>query len=229
METVLDFHHHPLRYRDYVDPAHPLPEGVERLLDLAVARSEAESLRQQAEQLQVTPEELLTAVRFFIRQVLLAQRADPYHTLGLTPSASPGQIRSHYRKLIRLFHPDREANHDEWHAAYAARINEAYAVLRDPDKRRAYDSRSSHPQRAGDPPKWRAIQDIHVLEAPQKRGEINTTWKVNNHVGSRSRSDQAGMSNSKTSSQDFPSVRYRLLSSNRERSTSRPIARHFWP
>jgi hypothetical protein len=56
---------------------------------------------------------------------------------------------------------------------------------------------------------------------------MDTTWKVNNYAGSRSRSDQAGMSNSKTSSQDFPSVKYRLLSSNRERSTSRPIARHF--
>ena len=92
-----------------------------------------------------------------------------------------------------------------------------------------------------------ALVDIHVPEKDQavtpesftfslnraklrlirRREGHYTTWKVNNYAGSRSRSDQAGMSNSKTSSQDFPSVKYRLLSSNRERSTSRPIARHF--
>jgi curved DNA-binding protein CbpA len=172
LETVLDFYRHPLRYRAWVDPAHPLPEGVEMLLDLAVARSDAESFRQQAEWLQVAPEELRTAVLFFIRQVLLVQRVDPYRTLGLTHAARPDQIRGHYRKLIRLFHPDREANCGECHAAYAARINQAYDVLRDPDKRRAYDSRSLRPHRAGASPKRRVFQETRKVGVPQKKGEI---------------------------------------------------------
>jgi curved DNA-binding protein CbpA len=172
LETVLDFYRHPLRYRAWVDPAHPLPEGIEMLLDLAVARSDAESFRQQAEWLQVAPEELRTAVLFFIRQVLLVQRADPYRTLGLTHTARPDQIRGHYRKLIRLFHPDREANCGECHAAYAARINQAYAILRDPDKRRAYDSRSPRPHQAGAFPKRRVFQETRKVGVPQKKGEI---------------------------------------------------------
>ncbi|HZA29594.1 MAG TPA: J domain-containing protein [Gammaproteobacteria bacterium] len=176
LETVLGFYRHPLRYRlryrAWVDPAHPLPEGVEMLLDLAVARSDAESFRQQAEWLQVAPEELRTAVLFFIRQVFLAQHADPYRTLGLTPAASPDQVRDHYRKLIRLFHPDREANCGECHAAYAARINQAYGILRDPDKRRAYDSRSPRPHRAGAFPKRRVFQETRKVGVPQKKGEI---------------------------------------------------------
>ena len=168
----MGFYRHPLRYRAWVDPAHPLPEGVEMLLDLAVARSDAESFRQQAEWLQVAPEELRTAVLFFIRQVLLVQRTDPYRTLGLTHAARPDQIRDHYRKLIRLFHPDREANCGECHAAYAARINQAYGILRDPDKRRAYDSRSPRPHRAGALPKRRGFQEIRKVGVSQKKGEI---------------------------------------------------------
>ena len=168
----MDFYRHPLRYRAWVDPAHPLPEGVEMLLDLAVARSDAESFRQQAEWLQVAPEELRTAVLFFIRQVLLVQRVDPYRTLGLTHAARPDQIRGHYRKLIRLFHPDREANCGEYHAAYAARINQAYDVLRDPDKRRAYDSRSLRPHRAGASPKRRVFRETRKVGVPQKKGKI---------------------------------------------------------
>jgi DnaJ-domain-containing protein 1 len=176
LETVLGFYRHPLRYRlryrAWVDPAHPLPEGVEMLLDLAVARSDAESFRQQAEWLQVAPEELRTAVLFFIRQVFLAQHADPYRTLGLTPAASPDQVRDHYRKLIRLFHPDREASRGEWHTTYAAHINQAYGILRDPDKRRAYDSRSPRPHRAGAFPKRRVFQETRKAGVPQKKGEI---------------------------------------------------------
>jgi hypothetical protein len=47
--------------------------------------------------------------------------------LGVAPGTDPATLRSAYRRLIRARHPDR-AGHD--HTAAAARIIEAYAVLR---------------------------------------------------------------------------------------------------
>ncbi len=63
---------------------------------------------------------------------------DYYQELGVSPQADAKQIRDAYRKLAFQFHPDR--NRDTPAAAEKMkRINEAYAVLSDTDKRRQYD------------------------------------------------------------------------------------------
>lgn len=130
---ALDFYRQPLRHRGWVNAARPLPAGTEDLLESMAAGSG--SLERRAASLGVTPEELRAAGRFFIHQVWLVEGADPYRTLGLAPGASLGQVRDHYRKLIRLYHPDRAGALGEWDTAYAARINRAYRLLRDPAKR----------------------------------------------------------------------------------------------
>lgn len=62
---------------------------------------------------------------------------DYYQTLGVSRNASGDEIKRAYRKLAQQWHPDRNK------AAEAtekfARINEAYEVLSDPEKRRKYD------------------------------------------------------------------------------------------
>lgn len=64
---------------------------------------------------------------------------DYYRTLGVDPQAPLRQIKSAYRRLAFEHHPDR--NRDRPASAEAMkRINEAYAVLSNPAKRREYDS-----------------------------------------------------------------------------------------
>jgi DnaJ-class molecular chaperone len=64
---------------------------------------------------------------------------DYYETLGLTPQAETRQIKEAYRRLAFDHHPDR--NRDTPSAADTMkRINEAYAVLSHPAKRREYDA-----------------------------------------------------------------------------------------
>jgi molecular chaperone DnaJ len=62
---------------------------------------------------------------------------DYYEVLGLPRTATPDDIKSAFRKLARQYHPDvsQEANAEE----RFKEINEAYAVLSEPEKRAAYD------------------------------------------------------------------------------------------
>jgi DnaJ-domain-containing protein 1 len=62
---------------------------------------------------------------------------DLYRTLGVSPGASSSEIKSAYKKLARACHPDVSASPDA--NEKFARINEAYHVLINPSRRRAYD------------------------------------------------------------------------------------------
>lgn len=63
---------------------------------------------------------------------------DYYKVLGIAPSASVNEIRKAYRKLAFQYHPDRYKERVEAHKKMKE-INEAYAILSDPIKRREYD------------------------------------------------------------------------------------------
>jgi molecular chaperone DnaJ len=60
-----------------------------------------------------------------------------YALLGVARDASEAEIKKAYRKLAMEFHPDRNAAPDA--EAKFKEITEAYEVLRDPQKRAAYD------------------------------------------------------------------------------------------
>jgi curved DNA-binding protein len=63
---------------------------------------------------------------------------DYYQTLGVARTASTAEIQRAYRKLARQYHPDVNKNKDaEQKFKQAA---EAYEVLRDPEKRKRYDT-----------------------------------------------------------------------------------------
>lgn len=63
---------------------------------------------------------------------------DYYETLGVNKSASQDDIKSAYRKLAKLYHPDLHPNDPEC-AQKFKEINEAYEVLGDSGKRQNYD------------------------------------------------------------------------------------------
>jgi len=64
---------------------------------------------------------------------------DYYKTLGVTESASDGEIKKAYRKLAMQYHPDRNPENEKWANEKFKEVNEAYGVLGDPQKRKQYD------------------------------------------------------------------------------------------
>lgn len=66
------------------------------------------------------------------------QYKDYYGILGVSRDAKPDDIRKAYRKLAKQYHPD--INKSSGAEAKYKEINEAYEVLKDPDKRAKYDT-----------------------------------------------------------------------------------------
>ncbi len=80
---------------------------------------------------------------------------DYYDTLGLARGANADEVKKAYRKLARKYHPDVSSEPDA--ETRFKEIGEAYEVLRDPEKRAAYD-RFGKDWKAGQdfrpPPGW---------------------------------------------------------------------------
>lgn len=63
---------------------------------------------------------------------------DYYQTLGVDRKASEDELKKAFRKLAMQYHPDRNKDDPKAEARFKE-INEAYDVLKDPQKRAAYD------------------------------------------------------------------------------------------
>jgi curved DNA-binding protein len=79
---------------------------------------------------------------------------DYYEIMGVARDASPDEIKRAYRRLARKFHPDVSKEKDA--EARFKEVGEAYEVLRDPEKRAAYDQLGRRPQGEDfkPPPNW---------------------------------------------------------------------------
>ena len=64
---------------------------------------------------------------------------DYYQILGVPRNATNDKIKKAYRKLAMQYHPDRNPKKEEWANEKFKEINEAYAILGDPEKRSQYD------------------------------------------------------------------------------------------
>ena len=83
------------------------------------------------------------------------QYRDYYEILGVTRGADADEVKRAYRKLARKYHPDvsKEKNAED----KFKEVQEAYEVLRDPEKRAAYDQLGRNfrsGQQFRPPPDW---------------------------------------------------------------------------
>ncbi len=84
---------------------------------------------------------------------------DYYKTLGIKKDATQKEVQAAYRKLARKWHPDVNKKPDA--EEKFKEINEAYEVLKDPEKRKRYDTYGAdwrEGQQYSPPPGWENVQ-----------------------------------------------------------------------
>lgn len=68
----------------------------------------------------------------------MSTKRDYYEVLGVARTASADELKKVYRKLAMQYHPDRNPGDQEAEHAFKE-LNEAYEILKDDNKRAAYD------------------------------------------------------------------------------------------
>jgi curved DNA-binding protein len=106
---------------------------------------------------------------------------DYYETMGVDRTATADEIKKAYRKLAHKYHPD--ISKDAKGKEKFQEVQEAYATLKDPEKRQAYDNLGRHP--AGEsftpPPDWQ--QRFHTGQSGFDDVDLSDLFAAFGHGG----------------------------------------------
>lgn len=91
-----------------------------------------------------------------------------YATLGVSPDATPAEVRKAYKRLALVHHPDKVPASAQAAATVRFRaVKEAYDVLGDPDKRALYDGPEQ--QEAREAKREEEVREREMREEEQRR------------------------------------------------------------
>lgn len=149
-------------------------ELTDILLDIrrGLRSSHYATLREAAERQHLDVRDLVQKSETLLVSMHLSSRTDYYAILGVDRDASAEMIHEKWVDKMRVYHPDNYEDPTGWIAERSWSLNEAYAVLKDPEKRRAYDTRRKARVKGG----LRTAGATNLL-APNHR--INTVSTVN--------------------------------------------------
>lgn len=167
-ELLLQFQQSPGQFNIALRQPAALFASLREVLQIAIGRDGAAA------------DDVQAAACFFVRAALLHPTADHYALLGLTSGADAAAVKERYRLMMRLLHPDFAGRSGQtWPADTAARVNLAYEVLSDPERRHTYDL--SRPEPAAAPPdRARAPLPVAVAPAPSAR---RASWRHTSRAG----------------------------------------------
>ncbi|MDE2059473.1 MAG: J domain-containing protein [candidate division NC10 bacterium] len=97
-------------------------------------------LREEACRQHLDVRHLVQKAEFLLTSLNISSNTDYYAVLDLDQDASPEEIHEKWIEKMRMYHPDHYEDPTGWIAEQCRKLNEAYAVLKDPEKRRAYDN-----------------------------------------------------------------------------------------
>lgn len=97
----------------------------------------------------------------------MADKRSLYHELDIASDATPAEIDKAYRQRARTAHPDAGGSGEAFH-----RLSHAYAVLSDPERRKAYDETGYEGELAADDIVGRAMERIQALVVSVLESEL---------------------------------------------------------
>ncbi len=105
---------------------------------------------------------------------------DPYKTLQVDAEADGDVIRAAYRRLALKYHPDGGETPER--GRRMAELNAAWEILRDPQRRAAYDAGRRAQQTAPPPPRPTPVDDTSAMRVawgasgPPRAESANPLW-----------------------------------------------------
>lgn len=101
-----------------------------------------------------------------------------YQILGVSPDASDETIRNRYRFLVKVYHPDRFPDPESARQAEEEmkKINEAYKVLSNPEKRKAYSGPSENSNGESNRQQNKSNEDAELEKARVYLAQLANKW-----------------------------------------------------